>query len=64
MPACLRSVTMRAFDARSGAESVRLRGRPGGRRVRSKACRSSEKIAQTGPTLIPYSRCLRSSRRT
>jgi len=41
-----------------------LRGRPGGRRIRMKLARSSGKIPQTGPTLIPKSRCVASKRRT
>jgi hypothetical protein len=64
VPACLRSLTMRPANACSVAVSAPFLGRPGGRRVRLKACRSSGKIAQTVPTLIPYSRSRSSNRRT
>lgn len=64
MPACLRSLTMLMAEALSSALSTNLRGRPGARRVRLNAFRSSGKMAHTVPTLIPYSRCLSSSRRT
>ena len=64
MPARLRSPDMRLADASFRGSAVGLLGRPGGRRVRLKAATSSGKIAQTTPTLVPYSRCLMSKRRT
>jgi len=53
VPARLRSRTTRMAEARSLALTTSLRGRPGGRRVRRKASRSSGRIAHTIPTLIP-----------
>jgi hypothetical protein len=64
VPARLRSLTMRPANAWSVPVSAPFLGRPGERRVRMNAIRSSGKIAQTVPTLIPYSRCLSSNRRT
>lgn len=64
VPARFRSRSMRMVDAWSMALITCLRGRPGGRRVRLKASRSSGRMAHTIPTLIPYSRCLSSNRRT
>src|SRR5438094_63779 len=57
LPARLRSRTTRMAEAWSMALTTSLRGRPGGRRVRRKASRSSGRMAHTIPTLIPYSRC-------
>ena len=64
VPARLRSRTTRMAEAWSMALTTSLRGRPGGRRARRKASRSSGRIAHTIPTLIPYSRCRSSIRRT
>lgn len=64
VPARLRSRAMRVIEALSGALMPNFLGRPGGRRVRLNAFRSSGRMAHTVPTLIPYSRCLVSSRRT
>jgi hypothetical protein len=64
VPARIRSRAVRVADARSSALLSTLRGRPGGRRVRLNASRSFGKMAHTGPTLIPYRRCLSSNRRT
>src|SRR5207253_9909508 len=64
VPARLRSRATRVTDACLGALITSLRGRPGPRRMRLKASRSLGRIAHTTPTLIPYRRCLSSSRRT
>ena len=64
VPARLRSRAIRVIDALSGPLMPNFLGRPGGRRVRLNAFRSSGRMAHTVPTLIPYSRCLVSSRRT
>jgi hypothetical protein len=64
VPAPLRSPAIRTLDALSTSLTASLGGRPGGRRVRLNASRSLGKIAHTLPTLIPYSRCLSSNRRT
>ena len=64
VPARPRSREIRVVDAESLPLSTNFRGRPGGRRVRLNASRSSGRMAHTIPTLIPYSRCLISSRRT
>ena len=64
VPARMRSRAVRAADARSSALLSNLRGRPGGRRPRLNASRSFGKMAQTGPTLIPYRRFMSSNRRT
>jgi len=64
VPARIRSWAVRTIDARSSALLSTLRGRPGGRRIRLNASRSFGKMAQTEPTLVPYSRCLTSNRRT
>ena len=64
VPACLRSRTTRMAEAWSMALTTSLRGRPGGRRVRRKTSTSSGRMAHTIPTLIPYSRCRSSIRRT
>ena len=47
-------MTMRAAEALSSAPSADLRGRPGGRRVRLKACRSLGKLPKkvTGVQLL------------
>jgi len=60
----LRSRTTRMAEAWSMALTTSLRGRPGGRRVRRKTSTSSGRMAHTIPTLIPYSRCRSSIRRT